>query len=398
MLQQLVVRGHMTRHGGMSTTVISTDIVSVNNKVQWFVNLVKSAINDGTKFDHMQTDSLAIAELLIMIDLSKGCNYVAGRNINRHGFERTPSNWLEIPTTCTVVEMNTNFCGNSDTICNLRWNEVTSAVISDVICLIETRMMYQNQPETSINILSTYYISGTHMGIIKAVCDIMTDILFTDGAVVMHMCLHRNLLAILNNVLLQNRYVVGHGDIHWTGDLANINQSNKGGSVVVMMNHDAGMTEIKRLMKTKDVLMSMLVPMGDPLLLNEMIDLIKKSNLIMEMAEASDPNKTYVRVKNSIWDNNSSINKTIFRQKTENNIGMVSSITYRIRPMNLNRMCYDCRMIFKIANIMMSTARARSGLTAATRPSTGPRASLSPSPSTQPTTRPPPSICSSTCR
>jgi hypothetical protein len=45
---------------------------------------------------------------------------------------------------------------------------------------------------------------------------------------------------------------------------------------------------------------------------------------------------------------NSTRHITLHRQPIEYTPSMIASLTHKIRPMNLNQMCYDCRMIYNM--------------------------------------------------
>lgn len=64
------------------------------------------------------------------------------------------------------------------------------------------------------------------------------------------------------------------------------------------------------------------------------------------MALVSDPSSNTVRVRNAVWDTNSTRHATLYRQPVEYTPSMIASLTYRIRPIKLSQMCYDCRMIY----------------------------------------------------
>ena len=58
-----------------------------------------------------------------------------------------------------------------------------------------------------------------------------------------------------------------------------------------------------------------------------------------------NPASSAIKVSNAIIDGNGARQATMYRQPVEHTKSMIASLNYRIRPMNLKRMCYDCRIV-----------------------------------------------------
>ena len=342
----------------MSTNIIVTDIESIPSKVQWFVNTLKTASENGIKIERSGIDPAALAELLTMMKKSRSCNHISNSNTNLYAHERVPTNWSEIPT--AVEQMQLGFSAMVNVKMNLRMNDTICTLLSGIMCIIETAMAYEKGLNTNINIVYSNVNSGRHMGISKIVFDVLSEIVFDPKSVSIHLCLAENLYRIATTVLSKRRNVNVYKSMDWHTMLSKIRSMDKICTVVVVLNEPSCPDEVIDLIKTKNVLVSVNSYMCNPETTMSIATALRESNMVMEMALMANPYASMVRIRSAIWNTNSSMNRIMFRHPIEYTTGMVSALTNKIRPINLMRMCFDCRMAYMIAKALLSMMKDES--------------------------------------
>ncbi|KAI0467028.1 hypothetical protein F4859DRAFT_518450 [Xylaria cf. heliscus] len=298
--------------------IIGTDITTVYSRIKWFRDRVMIGFADNNLYTRSSVDALVLTELLTMIDESMRCNHTASRGRNRQGLSST----------------------NTSMRINEVMAEVTAAVMSDIMCLIDTAMMYEASGNSIsvINIACFKVTSGRHMGTIKMIFEIFQAMIFIDSNVTLHIVTTTDLDLIMKNVLSPKTSIKTYTNVDWS----------------VVLNGDS-IIETIGILTTKSTLVSMLVRINNPTVAHMMTMMVKELSMVMEMSLVSDPNLSMVRLRNSIWNPNSRIYRTILMHTAENLVPMISSITHSIRPIDLGRMCYNCRMIWTLATFVMMT-------------------------------------------
>ncbi|OAP53856.1 hypothetical protein AYL99_11878 [Fonsecaea erecta] len=256
-----------------------------------------------------------------------------------------------------VEEMNTGFVGILTSTVNLRHNEVVCGIMADVMCLIEIGMRYEESPKDSLDMVCLNVVSGRHMGIIKYLFEVTQMFVFTNENVSLHMCLSEQLYPVVTTVLTANRHVNMHMNVDWLILITRLTTARTKSNVAVMMGVSMEPSEILQVMSTMDVLVSILVSISNPVTMISISNAMRERRMVMETVLASDPDRVIARVRNAVIDTKSGKIRTLFRQEPECTARMVNAMTYMIRPMNLRRMCFDCRMMHMFSTMLLRILR-----------------------------------------
>lgn len=330
----------------MPTNIIGTDARTIGMKVKWFRNIITSSISDGKLKNFTVRDAIAVAEMITMVNESTSCRHTTTRTRNPHGYERPPSDWNEIPT--MVEQMTTNFVGDVRSRVSMRVNEIISTALCDMMCMIDVAMAYFDGESGGMDLVCLNVTSGRHMAVTKLIFDLMCRTVFVGKNVYLHMFVSTDIYTVMVNVLNDNPSVVPHMSTDWYTDMNMVRSINGNRSITVMMNGASTPTDVTNLLETPNVMVSAVAHMNDPMMSTALSKLVTDKSMVMEMALLSDPSMSTVRIRNATWSRHSNRHTTMYRLAPEYTGSLVSSITHRIRPMNLDRMCYDCRMVHEI--------------------------------------------------
>lgn len=133
-------------------------------------------------------------------------------------------------------------------------------------------------------------------------------------------------------------------------DLVNrILTNDPGSKLVIMSETNMHGIDVTTITDYENALISMIVPMINPMIMATVADVIRARGLVMEMVLLYDPMECHVRVRNATLNPNSRRLKTLMRVDPGHMTGIVSAITRTIRPMNINNMCYECVLVLSIA-------------------------------------------------
>lgn len=335
------------------TNVIGTDTRTIGAKMEWFKNRLNTALTNGDMKETTCRDAMVLLDMIEMVKISNSCNHMTSRGKNIYGYERTPNNWRDIPT--TVEQMSNNFAGSITAGKSTRVNETMSVAITDFMCLIDVAMMCENGSVEELDVVCASVVSGRHLGMLKFMFDILRRMTFKTKPVYLHILVNKEMYdttSKLRMMIIDN--VVVHESADWSSDVIRLKRNNNKRKMVVMMHNPTDPAEAAHLIEMKGVMVSVTVHMNIPNLSHTLIAMIRENGMVMEMALLSSPMMNTVRVRNAVWDPTGRRHITMYRQTVENTTSMILSLTNRIRPMNLNQMCFDCRMVH-----MMVTAMAR---------------------------------------
>ncbi len=341
----------------MDANVIGSDIRTVGSKIKWFSNMVIRSIEDGTLSGFECNDAMVITEMIEMANLSRSCNHISTRSKNQYGYERTPTNWSDIPT--TVEQMAANFAALTKVTTIMRVNETISTIMCDTMCLIDTAMMYADGYKCGTDILCINITSVRHACMTKLLFVLLHRMVFRDSDVFMHMFVDYRTHPIMARVLNDNRHVIVHQSADWISDINMIKRSNGYRSMVVMMNRPMTPRDTVHLMEIDNIKVSTVAHMSNPMTSYILSVAARTKGMVMEMALLSDPVMNTVRIRDSIWSDASKRHTTMHRCSIDHVPSMISSITYRIRPMSLKRMCFDCRMVQMVVTPIAHAIRNR---------------------------------------
>lgn len=341
----------------MSTTVVGTDIRTIGVRVKWFTDTISEALENGDLSGFVCRDALVIADMIKMMEMSRSCDHTATRRRNMYGYERTPKDFSEIPT--TVEQMSANFVGLMNANGSMRVNGTISAILCDIMCLIDIAMMNKELLKDGLDIVCINMTSGRHAGMTKLIFSMLQKVVFKHRKVFIHMFVTREVYSVMTTILNDDSNVVIHTSTDWTVDINTVKRNNRGRKIIVMMNNPMTPQDAMHLIETSNTMISTVVHMNNPMISHALSDVIRTKDMIMEMALLSDPGSSTVRVRNAIWDQKSNRHITMYRQPVEYTTSMIASLTYRIRPMNLKQMCYDCRMVHMLMIPVMHTLRDR---------------------------------------
>jgi len=98
---------------------------------------------------------------------------------------------------------------------NSRMNVVISDILSNIIYIVGQAIKYDNYYSNKFDFVCTDVISGSHMGIVRLVVDILFMAAFKNSKVIRHMCVDNNLYSIAIRVMKPNSNVCSYRDTNW---------------------------------------------------------------------------------------------------------------------------------------------------------------------------------------
>lgn len=344
-------------HKIMVSCVLPTNIETIGRKTEWFVSTVKDLITNNDTINIEHTDRLVAREMNNMVNESMQCDHRAKKERNRHVHERVPSDWSTIPTLIEDMKMSFGPCSNKDTY--LRRNPVTSIIMSNTMALVEAYVRAVYTTGCRHEIIFDHFESMTHLGMIRVLFGIMQKTIAHDQTITLHACLSQDMYTLANSILVEDENMILHGDVDAYTLCQTIGETYPENTTTMVLNSIVSIHDIEGMFRNAQLFVSLTVNLDTVSTMYKVCDLVLRHKLVMEPVLASDPKLNTVRLTNSIVVPQRYANRTIVRSAPEYTIGMLSSYTNRIRPMNLHGMCFDCRMVYSIVDMMLSMTNTR---------------------------------------
>ncbi|KAK5162694.1 uncharacterized protein LTR77_011247 [Saxophila tyrrhenica] len=329
-------------------TTCWTDSSSLMTKMKWFKNKVSNSYGSGKKQWSMELDELLTTELNKMKDISLDCHHRPSRTRNRFAYERVPSDWTKIPT--LVEDMNVALNAPQNWYTSLRHNPVLAVFMSNVSTMIEVAMRLKTRPNIQHVIVCDCVMSVKHMLLIMVVFQLLFKDENENDSVFMHLCVDENQEKIARRSPLKNKHVVMHRDMAWYAALGLVETRYRSVSVTMMMNEEMSMDNIESLFSTEDVFVSLTSSMDKINYSNALMDLVRSRSMVRELVPGSNPDTNTVRISDAIVNHNVSEGRLVYRARNAYSIMPTNTCTNMIRPMNLDGMCFDCRIVYMVAN------------------------------------------------
>lgn len=351
-LQGLVKLKYLSSDSYDYTTINMTAISNRNvmELVDEFVDSMRSGNKIMNENGESFVDAAVLTETLTMGYLSRRCDHTASSSSNTISYERTPKDSTKISTQLDVMnmEMTTNLAKNLKT----RKNPVTSALICGIASMIELAERIKTTNEEQFTIIYTNLYSVTHAATIVFAFRNLRACYDWGSKVELILIVDPDTVAAMNAYIgsIENVKMNSTKDVIMEV-FKILNHSDYRNTHVTVYTH---LIEIAKMCNVAfndlNVVINLVTTLKTLSDENVIKRLIEETNSIVEAVPCSDPDENVIRVTPSFLSTDPSKRKFKTTERIVSYYSRLKWFNNMIRHMNLDGVCYDCRIAYKVSS------------------------------------------------
>jgi len=296
-------------------------------------------------------DFAVIAELMMMMSVSRKCNHKSSTNRNSISYERVPANINTIATQFEMMNMNmtTSTIRNTPT----RHNRVTSAIIQTIQTITDFSTRIDNVKTNVIvitNVHSTMYaavivFAFRNVYVSKGWGTNVKMIIMAGADTIESMNFYMGVIESVELVLSTDRVM----------DTYRVMSSNANSNMTV----ETYMTEVARMCTSvspcRNTVLCWITNLNTYASVGIINDIIPRSSSIMEAVPCSDPSSNMVRIVTTTVSDNTFDNRVAIINNIPNPFSCLRWFNNMIRHMDISGMCFDCTAAYMVAKPMIDS-------------------------------------------
>jgi len=228
--------------------------------------------------------------------------------------------------------------------------------MSNIMTLIEFGVRMEERPQYKHVLLCDIMTSTRQLIMCVSAFEILTVMMFPNVSATLHLCVHEGQYKEMFPIVSDISSVMMHKNSDWSAVLADIKTQHQDEELILtmIMNNIESIAEFKSVICMQDVFLNITLSMTEFRIMHEVSTLIRERGMVREVVLCSDPSLNMVRITNGIVSQDQMRVRLTTAMPIEMTNGFMSMINNRIRPMDLNGMCFDCRMMSRIGTAILS--------------------------------------------
>lgn len=326
---------------------VSTNAPTAMTRISTVAQWTRHVVETRTRFPNVPLDALLVQELGVMIGMSLTCDHLPNTNRNRFAFERVPADWNTIPS--MVESMETPLNPALTTNQHVRHNRVVSSFMSMVMSMFDFVTRARERPKDRHVVVYVGVTTMKHVSMIRFIYEVMNMGPLADILASLYLIVDDNMAANMKRIMNPSESVVAYTGVEANAAISVIRQTYPSSVMTVVGSMPTNDDTLLCVKKGKVDYVCLDVEVRSLRDMNVVMQAVLEGNLVMDAVPLSDPSATVVRVSSAMVGTSTFGVRCLVRPAYWAVGALMNRYSNVVRPMNLDRMCYDCRAAYTIA-------------------------------------------------